>query len=52
MVVATQQVGSGGQSYTFILPPGNYKLGDSCQSETASVSAGIGTKTNLVCPIP
>jgi hypothetical protein len=51
-VVATQQVTSGGQSYTFILPPARYTLTADGPTATSTVTAGAQTKTNIISPIP
>jgi hypothetical protein len=51
-VVATQQVTSGGQGYTFILPPGRYTLTADGPTATSAVTAGAQTKTNIISPIP
>ncbi len=51
---ATQQV-AGRQSYTFILPPGNYTLkseGACIAAEPVVVTAGAQTKANTICNIP
>ncbi|HTZ63315.1 MAG TPA: carboxypeptidase-like regulatory domain-containing protein [Solirubrobacteraceae bacterium] len=52
VVVATQQVNSGGQSFTLILPPGNYTLRSECASFPIPVSAEVETEANIVCQIP
>jgi hypothetical protein len=56
-IVATQQV-AGEQSFSFMLPPGNYTLRseesqDGCPDKTAAtVSAEQQTKVEVVCSIP
>jgi hypothetical protein len=48
--VATQNV-AGGQSYTFVVPPGVYTLNAGYCRGSATVRAGAETKADTICPV-